>query len=91
MGMFDKLPQSVKTAIAVVRIANPWDYLRIVKSIIYLWREFYVRTRIDVVIKEFDIQFYYKDDNLLRLKTNNVRDIIKLIENIKKSRGENIK
>ena len=91
MGMFDKLPQSVKTAIAVVRIANPWDYLRIVKSIIYLWREFYVRTRIDVVIKEFDIQFYYKDDNLLRLKTNNIRDIIKLIENIKKSRGENIK
>ena len=91
MGMFDKLPQSVKTAIAVVRIANPWDYLRIVKGIIYLWREFYVRTRIDVVIKEFDIQFYYNDDNLLRLKTNNVRDIIKLIENIKKSRGENIK
>lgn len=89
--MFDKLPQSVKTAIAVVRIANPWDYLRIVKSIIYLWREFYVRTRIDVVIKEFDIQFYYKDDNLLRLKTNDIRDIIKLIDDIKKSRGENIK
>lgn len=91
MGMFDKLPQSIKTALAIVRIANPWDYLRIVKSIIYLWREFYVRTRIDVVIKEFDIQFYYKDDNLLRLKTNDIRDIIKLIDDIKKSRGENLK
>lgn len=89
--MFDKLPQSIKTALAIVRIANPWDYLRIVKNIVYLWREFYVRTRIDVVIKEFDIQFYYKDDNLLRLKTNDIRDIIKLIEDIKKSRGENIK
>lgn len=89
--MFDKLPQSIKTALAVVRIANPWDYLRIVKSIVYLWREFYVRTRIDVVIKEFDIQFYYKDDNLLRLKTNDIRDIIKLIEDIKKSRGKNLK
>lgn len=89
--MFDKLPQSIKTALAIVRIANPWDYLRIVKNIVYLWREFYVRTRIDVVIKEFDIQFYYKDDNLLRLKTNDIRDIIKLIDDIKKSRGENLK
>lgn len=91
MGMFDKLPQSIKTALAIVRIANPWDYLKIVKNIVYLWREFYVRTRIDIVIKEFDIQFYYKDDNLLRLKTNDIRDIIKLIEDIKKSRGENLK
>lgn len=89
--MFDKLPQSIKTALAIVRIANPWDYLRIVKSIVYLWREFYVRTRIDVVIKEFDIQFYYKDNNLLRLKTNDIRDVIKLIEDIKKSRGEKLK
>ena len=89
--MFDKLPQSVKTAIAVVRIANPWDYLRIVKSIIYLWREFYVRTRIDVVIKEFDIQFYYKDDNLLRLKTNDIRDISKLVDDLKKTRGEHLR
>lgn len=89
--MFDKLPQSIKTALAIVRIANPWDYLRIVKNIVYLWREFYVRTRIDVVIKEFDIQFYYKDDNLLRLKTHDIRDIIKLIDDIKKSRGENLK
>lgn len=87
--MFDKLPQSIKTALAIVRIANPWDYLRIVRNIVYLWREFYVRTRIDVVIKEFDIQFYYKDDNLLRLKTNDIRDIIKLIDDIKKSRGKN--
>lgn len=91
MGMFDKLPQSVKTTIAVVRIANPWDYLRIVKSIIYLWREFYVRTRIDVVIKEFDIQFYYKDDNILRLKTSDIRDISKLVNDIKKTRSEHLK
>ena len=91
MGMFDKLPQSVKTAIAIVRIANPWDYLRIVKSIVYLWREFYVRTRIDVVIKEFDIQFYYKDDNILRLKTSDIRDISKLVDDLKKTRGEHLK
>ena len=77
--------------IAVVRIANPWDYLRIVKSIIYLWREFYVRTRIDVVIKEFDIQFYYKDDNILRLKTSDIRDISKLVDDLKKTRGEHLK
>lgn len=91
MGMFDKLPQSIRTALAIVRIANPWDYLRIVKNIVYLWREFYVRTRIDVVIKEFDIQFYYKDDNILRLKTPDIRDISKLVDDLKKTRGEHLK
>ena len=75
----------------IIKIANPINYLKIIQDIIYLWREFYVRTRIDFEIKEFDIQFYYMDNNILRLKTSDIRDISKLVNDLKKTRGEHLK
>lgn len=89
--MFGRLPKSIKTALMIIKIANPINYLKIIQDIIYLWREFYVRTRIDVEIKEFDIQFYYMDNNILRLKTSDIRDISKLVNDLKKTRGEHLK
>lgn len=59
---------------------------RLIKEIAYLWREFFIKTRIVPRIKEYTISFYYKDNQLIQFNTTDLKDLIKVAEQIKKSR-----
>ena len=60
--------------------------MKLIKEIMYLWREFYIKTKITPVIREYIIAFYYKDNQLIQFNTNDLKDLIKVAQQIKESR-----
>lgn len=84
--LFDKLPKCVTFAIMLLKAISVPKVNRLIKEMMYLWREFYIKTRITPVIKEYIISFYYKDNQLAQFKTTDITDFLKVSEQIKKSR-----
>lgn len=90
--MFNKLPKKVRLAILLIEALDLSLGLKLAQTIIYLWREFGVKLSIKPIIKNFVINYHYKDTCLMSFSTNDLKDIIKVTEEIKKSRvSEEIK
>lgn len=86
--MFDKLPKQILNGIMLIRALEIKDSMRLIQEIIYLWREFFIKVRIKPVIKEFIISFYYKDNQLSQFYTKDLKDFMKIAQQIKESRVE---
>ena len=83
----DKLPKIILKALFLIKSLDFRDAIKLCQQIIYLYREFYIKTRLEPVIKEFIVEFKYKDETLTSCRITDLRDLIKLIDKIKSNRA----
>ena len=86
--MFSAIPKVIMLSIFLIKSLDLREGLRLVQELIYLWREFNIRVRIIPKIEYFTVCFSYKDKQLKQIKTDRLKDIIKISEEIKKQRCE---
>lgn len=84
--MFKSIPKKVRLAILLLEALDIPTAVKLAQTICYMWREFGVKISIKPIIKNFIVNFHYKDSCLLSYGTNNINDIIKVAEEIKQSR-----
>lgn len=84
--MTNIFPKHIKKALLWIKALDIPKSLRIIQDILYLWREFYIKTKITPVVKEYKISFYYKDQQLISTKITSIEEIIGIMNNIKKMR-----
>ena len=88
--MFNKIPKVIMLAIFLIKSLDLREGLSLVQELVYLWREFNIKVRIIPKIEYFMICFSYKDKQLKQIKTDRLKDIIKISEEITKMQGEEI-
>lgn len=85
MNIFDKLPKKVALAILLLKALDLKETIKITQQILYLWREFMIKTSITPKIESYKVSFYYKDKYIDGVTIKELKDIIKVIEEIKES------
>ncbi len=88
--MFNKIPKVIMLAIFLIKSLDLREGLSLVQELVYLWREFNIKVRIIPKIEYFTICFSYKDKQLKQIKTDRLKDIIKISEEIKRMQCEEI-
>lgn len=83
----DKLPKIILRALFLLKAIDIREALTLAQQIVYLYREFYIKTRLEPVIKEYIVEFKYKDETLTSCRITDLRDLIKLINQIKNNRA----
>lgn len=86
--MFNKIPKTIMLAIFLIKSLDLREGLSLVQELVYLWREFNIKVRIIPKIEYFTICFSYKDKQLKQIKTDRLKDIIKISEEIKRMQCE---
>ena len=82
--MFNKIQKTIMLAIFLIKSLDLRERLTLVQELVYLWREFNIKVRIIPKIEYFTICFSYKDEQLKQIKTDRLKDIIKISEEIKR-------
>lgn len=82
----NNLPKIILRALFLLKAINIKESLQLITQIVYLYREFYVKTRLEPVITEYIVEFKYKDETLTSCRLKDLKDLIKLIEQIKHNR-----
>lgn len=88
--MFNKIPKVIMLAIFLIKSLDLREGLSLVQELVYLWREFNIKVRIIPKIEYFTICFFYKDEQLKQIKTDKLKDIIKISEEIKRMQCKEI-
>lgn len=88
--MFNKIPKTIMLAIFLIKSLDLREGLSLVQELVYLWREFNIKVRIIPKIEYFTICFSYKDRQLKQIKTDRLKDIIKISEEIKRMQCKEI-
>lgn len=88
--MFNKIPKVIMLAIFLIKSLDLREGLSLVQELVYLWREFNIKVHIIPKIEYFTICFSYKDKQLKQIKTDRLKDIIKISEEIKRIQCEEI-
>lgn len=85
MIVANKIPNMIVRALAVLKTlnTNQRETLDMARGIMYLWREFYIKTRLEVVPKEYILEFKYKDDTIVSCRMDDLKTLKKLIEQVK--------
>lgn len=83
----DRLPKIILRALFLLKALDIREAITLARQIVYLYREFYIKTRLEPVIKEFIVEFKYKDETLTSCKITDLKDLIKLIDKIKSNRA----
>ncbi len=83
--MFKGIPKKVRLAILLFEALDLPLALKLSQTIIYLWREFKVKVSVKPIIKSFVINFHYKDECLLSYGTSDLRDLVRVAEEIKQT------
>ena len=87
-NVFDSLPKKVALAILLLKALDLKDTLKITQQILYLWREFMIKTSITPKIESFKVSFYWKDKYIDGVTVTDLKDIIRVIEQLKESRTD---
>lgn len=84
----NKIPKMIILALALLKALDlkNEESLKIARDVMYLWREFYIKTRIEVIPKEFIVEFKYKDKTLSSYRLETLKDVRKLIKELKNTR-----
>jgi hypothetical protein len=84
------MPKVIMLAIFLIKSLDLREGLSLVQELVYLWREFNIKVRIIPKIEYFTICFSYKDKQLKQIKTDRLKDIIKISEEIKRIQCEGV-
>lgn len=84
-NMAGTVPKIILRSLALLKAINmaTLEYTKIARGILYLWREFYVKTRIEVVPKDYIIEFKYKDNTIVSCRAEDLKSLSRLIEEVK--------
>ena len=85
---FDKLPKKIQLILLLFKGLDFKESLTLIRYVLYLYREFYITTSIQAVVKEYVVSFYYKDTNLLNTKVRDIQDLISIIKDMKRVRKD---
>lgn len=85
---FFKIPKMIQQALFLLQALDIREARKLAQGIMYLWREFYIKTRIIPKISMFTVEFKYKDMTLNTFRITDIKDLIKIIEKLKSSRIE---
>lgn len=88
--MYNKIPKVIILAIFLIKSLNLREGLSLIQELVYLWREFNIKVRIIPKIEYFTICFSYKGEQLKQIKTDRLKDIIKISEEIKRMQCKEI-
>lgn len=83
--MFKSLPKKVRLAILLIEALDIPLAIKLAQTIVYMWREFGVKVSIKPIIKNFIVNFQYKDTCILSYSTTDIKDIVRVAEEIKQS------
>lgn len=86
--MLDNLPKALVLAILLLKSLDFKEGIQLIRDIVYLWREFYIKTQIKPVIQKYKVSFYYKDKWIMGTDVTDPKDIFKLVEEIRKTRTD---
>lgn len=85
---FNKLPKRIQLILLLFKGLDFKESLTLIRYVLYLYREFYITTSIQAVVKEYVVSFYYKDTNLLNTKVRDIQDLISIIKDMKRVRKD---
>lgn len=85
---FNKLPKKIQLILLLFKGLDFKESLTLIRYVLYLYREFYITTSIQAVVKEYVVSFYYKDTNLLNTKVRDIQDLISIIKDMKRVRKD---
>lgn len=85
---FKKFPKYLVMAVYLLRSLDIPQSIKLIQDVSYLWTEFYIKTEIKPVISLFKVRFVYKDKELVNFKLKDIKELGKIIEDLKKMRGE---
>ena len=83
----ERLPKMILRALFLLKAVDIRNALKLAQAITYLYREFFIKTRLEPVIKEYIVEFKYKDETLTSCRIKDLNDLIKMIEQIKTNRA----
>lgn len=86
--MYNKLPKTLRLAMLLVKAMDIREALDIINSMVYLWREFYIKIKITPIVQKYKVSFYYKDERLIGSDIEDLNDLKKMIDDIKKMRSD---
>lgn len=86
--MFSVIPKVIMLSIFLIESLDLREGLRLIQELTYLWREFNIKVRIIPKIQYFTLCFSYKDIQLKQVKTERLKDLIGISEEIKKQQCE---
>lgn len=83
--MAGNIPKMIMLALALIKALDlkNGESLKIARDIMYLWREFYIKTRLEVIPKEFIVEFKYKDNTIVSCRVDDLRTLRKLVATVK--------
>lgn len=83
--MAGNIPKMIMLALALIKALDlkNGESLKIARDIMYLWREFYIKTRLEVIPKEFIVEFKYKDNTIVSCRVDDLSTLRKLIATVK--------
>ena len=85
---YNKLPKKIQLILLLFKGLDFKESLTLIRYVLYLYREFYITTSIQAVVKEYVVSFYYKDTNLLNTKVRDIQDLISIIKDMKRVRKD---
>lgn len=86
MALFNKLPKTITLGIMLIKALDLKNGLRLIQEILYLYREFYIKTCITPKIREYIVSFEYKDNQLIQFNTTDLKELLEVARRIKESR-----
>lgn len=83
--MASNIPKMIMLALALIKALDlkNGESLKIARDIMYLWREFYIKTRLEVIPKEFIVEFKYKDNTIVSCRVDDLSTLRKLVATVK--------
>ena len=83
--MAGNIPKMIMLALALIKALDlkNGESLKIARDIMYLWREFYIKTRLEVIPKEFIAEFKYKDNTIVSCRVDDLSTLRKLVATVK--------
>lgn len=85
------IPKKLRLSRLLIEALDVSFSFKLAQKIMYLWREFFIVTKIHPIIKEYIVGFYYKDEQLSQFKVKDIKDLLKITELIKSRFKDNIK
>lgn len=84
--MLKNIPKIVGLAIMLIKALDLKECVKLINKILYLWREFYIKIKLIPIIKEYKVIFYYKNDRLISTKIKDLKELIKIIDDIEQNK-----
>lgn len=84
------VPDCITVAVLFLKAFQLKCSQRLIQGIMYLWREFYIKTTIKPIVEKYEVSFKYKDKQFSQITLKSLEELQTIIDEIKKAKGMNI-